>query len=118
MQLLDRARHNRCGGSAPARMHRREGAGSGIAKQNRNTVGSFYCQQYARYVADQRVAVNIVARNAGFRFRFGFVCDHAHVGAVNLPAAGQGPGACEEFEEPAPVFVNVLGVIFVEAGEV
>ena len=37
---------------------------------------------------------------------------------MNLPAAGQGPGAGEEFEEPAPVFVNVLGVIFVEAGEV
>jgi len=42
----------------------------------------------------------------------------ANVGAMNLPAAGQRPAACEQFEESAAILVNVFGLVFIESGEV
>src|SRR6266511_5812726 len=99
-------------------MHGGEGAGLGIAEQNRNAVGSLDGQKNLRQVADECVAILIVAKHAGLWLRVCLVSDNAQVGAVKLPAAGQCPFAFEEFEKPATILVNVFGGVFVKTGEV
>jgi hypothetical protein len=43
--------------------------------------------------------------------------NHAHVGAVNLPAARQLPIAGKKLEKPATILQNVLRGVVIEAGE-
>src|SRR2546429_6192382 len=56
-----------------------------IADQDRNAVGSLNRQQNFRSAANKRIAVLIVAENAGLWFCFLRIVNHAHVRAVNLP---------------------------------
>src|SRR5438067_1325292 len=93
-------------------------ARQGIADQDRNAVGSLNRQQNLRSVADERIAVLIVAENAGLWFRFLRIVNDANIRAVNLPTTGQRPDALEELEKAAPVFVNVFRFVFIEAGKV
>ena len=99
-------------------MNGREGSGLGIAEQDGNTIGSFYRQQNPRRSANQRVTVLFVAEHAGFGSRFLLALNNAHVGAVDLPAAGQSPVAVKQSEEATPVLVNIFRFVFVESGEV
>src|SRR5689334_4513397 len=99
-------------------MHRSKGAGLCITQEDRNAIRRLYPEQNPWRPTDQRVAVNVVAQHAGFWLRFLLGLDHAHVGAVSLPATGQRPVTFEEFEKASTILVNVLRVVFVEAGEV
>lgn len=89
-----------------------------IADQNWDAVSSLYCKQDVRRGADERITVLVVAEDAGSWHCFFFSLNDAHIGAVNLPAAGQRPVAVEELEKAAAVLVNVFGIVFIEAGEI
>src|SRR5437016_14681541 len=103
--------HNdRSRSSAPARVHRRERASLRIADQDWNTISGFDRQQNLRRVTDERVTEFVVAEHIGFGLRFLLVMNHAHIGAMCLPTASQGPFAVEQLEKPAPVLVNIFGI--------
>src|SRR5438067_11588518 len=93
-------------------------ARQGIADQDRNAVGSLNRQQNLRSVADERIAVLIVAENAGLWLRFLRIVNDANIRAANLPTAGQRPDAFEELEKAAPVLVNIFCFVFIETGKV
>ena len=99
-------------------MHCGKRPGHGIADQNRNAVGRLYRQQHVRGVTDQSVAVLVITEHAGFGHRVGFGMNDTNVGAMNLPAAGQRPAACEEFEKSPAILVNVFRLVFIKSGEV
>ena len=44
--------------------------------------------------------------------------NNAHVGAVNLPAAGQRPIAVQELEKTTTILVNIFRGVFVKASQV
>src|SRR5258708_38825772 len=93
-------------------MHRGKSACLGVSQQHRYAVGGFDGEQNLSSVADQRVAVNVIAQDAGFCLRFQLVMNDADVGAVYLPTSGQCPVALEEVEKtPAGFLENFPGLV-------
>src|SRR5262245_28565066 len=99
-------------------MHRGISVRAWIGNENRNTISSLDRQQDLGCVADEGVAILIVAEDAGLLPRIAFRMDHADIGAMNLPTSGQGPFTVEETKKAAPVFVDIFRFVFVEAGQV
>src|SRR5436190_18936202 len=99
-------------------MHSCEGAADSIAEQDRNAVGSLNCEQNIRRIANQGIAVLIVAEHAGLLVGILLRANGANVCAMYLPASGQRPFAGEEFEKTAAVLVDIFRVVFIEASEV
>src|SRR5437588_9332428 len=89
-----------------------------IADQDRNAVGSLNRQKNFRSATNKRIAVLIVAENAGLWLRFLRIVNDANIRAVNLPTAGQRPDAFEELEKAAPVLINIFCFVFIETGKV
>ena len=89
-----------------------------IADQDRNAVGSLNRQKNFRSATNKRIAVLIVAENAGLRFCFLRIVNDAHIRPVNLPTTGQRPIAFEELEKAAPVLINIIRLVFIETGKV
>ena len=117
-QLPDCAYDDRLRSATPAGMHCGAGPGFGIGNQHGNAVGSLYCQQNPGSVADQGVTAFVIAEHVWCLLRFLVIMNDAYVGTVNLPAAGQDPVPCEEFEKTATILVNVFSVVFVKSGQV
>src|SRR5881398_2773004 len=84
----------------------------------RLTIDADVPRQPACTAANERVAVLIVAENAGLWFRFLRIVNDANIRVVNLPTTGERPDAFEELEKAAPVLVNIFRFVFIEAGKV
>jgi len=118
LKLFYSVLYYRSGCAAPAGMDGGEGAGDRIGDQDGNAIGRLDGEQDLRSVTDQSIAVIVVAQHAGFWARLICGMDDAHIDAVNLPAAGQQPGAVEQLEKAPPVLVNILRVVFIETGKI
>src|ERR1041385_1042862 len=116
-QTLDSGEHFRRQRSAPAGVHCGKRASHRISEQNRNAIRCLNTGQHAFRIADNHIAIDRVAAFVLSRLRFLLRLDHAHVGAVNLPAAGERPVAGKKLEKPAPILQNVLRSVVVEAGQ-
>ncbi len=78
-------------------MHRGKGSGFCITQEDWNAIRRLYREQNPWRPTGQRVTIDVVAEHAGFWLRLLLGLDHAHVGAVSLPATGQRPFAFEKF---------------------
>ena len=107
--------------AAPAGMNGGESARLWVANQNGHAVSRLYTRQDAAGIADNRIAVNSIAVRTLDRLRFGEIIYETHVGAVNLPAAGEcplGKLAWEKLEKAATILQNVFRSVFIKAGKI
>src|SRR4030095_1560050 len=95
----------------------RKGASDRITQQNRNAIRSLNSGQHTFRITDDHITEDRFAELVLGRLRFLPRVNHAHVGAVNLPAARQLPIAGKKLEKPATILQNVLRRVVVEAGE-
>src|SRR5215813_10202021 len=116
-QTLDARDDCRGQSSTPTSMHCCKSTSHRIAEQDRNAIRSLHTGQHAFRVADDHIAKDRVAAFVLGGFRFLLRLDHAHVGAVNLPATGERPVARKKLEKPATILQNVLRRVVVKAGE-
>ena len=104
--------------AAPTRMNGGKGAGTGIANQDRYTVGRLYARQDPSCIADNRIAVDGIPAPILRRLRLAEVTYETHFGAVHLPATCERPVAPKELEKAATILQNVFRGVFVEAGQI
>src|SRR5262249_33539999 len=71
-----------------------------------------------RHIADQRIAVLLVAQDAGFWTRLDRAAHNPYIGTMNLPATSQRPVAAEQFKKAPAIFVDLLSLVFVKTGEI
>src|SRR5829696_9042025 len=117
-QSLHRDNHGSRQRASPAGVHRSKRTCDRIADENGNAVGIFNSCQNSLRLTDNHIAVDRFAALVLFRFSFFRRLDHAHAGAVDLPAAGEDPLARKKLEKAATILQNVLRCVFVETGKI